>query len=105
VVGKPLGIFAASWIGVRAGWCSLPTDVSWRALALVGCLGGIGFTMAIFIATLAFSEGELLAGAKLGVIAASCVAALAGLALGYFFARSRSALLKPSCEPRESGPA
>lgn len=103
VLGKPLGIFAASWIAVRSGWCSLPAGVSWRALALVGCLGGIGFTMAIFIATLAFPDGKLLAGAKLGVMTASSVAALMGLALGYFFARSRPALTQSSCEQRQSG--
>jgi Na+:H+ antiporter, NhaA family len=98
VLGKPIGIFAASWIAVRSGWCSLPTGVSWRALALVGCLGGIGFTMAIFIATLAFSDGELLAGAKLGIMTASSVAAITGLAFGFLFARNRAALSKRAHE-------
>lgn len=62
LVGKPLGILAFSRLAVRFGWCSLPAGVSWRAVALVGLLGGAGVTMAIFIATLAFSHADLLAG-------------------------------------------
>lgn len=96
VLGKPLGIFAASWLAVRSGWCRLPADVNWRAVALVGCLGGIGFTMAVFIATLAFSDGNLLAGAKLGVITASSVAAVAGLTFGFLFARARAPRTNPT---------
>jgi Na+:H+ antiporter, NhaA family len=88
VFGKPFGILAGSWLAVRSGWCRLPMDVSWRAVALVGCLGGIGFTMAIFIARLAFADAELLAAAKVGVIAASSVAAALGLGLGFLLARS-----------------
>lgn len=91
VLGKPLGILAGSWLAVRSGWCRLPADVSWRAVALVGCLGGIGFTMAIFIATLAFADAELLAAAKAGVIAASSIAAVLGLVFGFLLARSRRA--------------
>jgi len=81
--GKPLGIFVASWSAVRLGWCRLPEGVDFLGIALVGCLGGIGFTMAIFIATLAFSgEAELLSAAKLGVVMSSAVAAFVGLLVG-----------------------
>src|SRR5690606_13159793 len=81
-IGKPIGILLGSWISVRLGWCRLPADVTWRGVVLIGCLGGIGFTMAIFIATLAFQEHSLLAAAKFGVLLASLAAGLTGLALG-----------------------
>jgi NhaA family Na+:H+ antiporter len=83
VLGKPIGIFLGSWIAVFAGWCRLPPEVNWRGVALIGCLGGIGFTMSIFIATLAFGDEQLLAAAKCGVLLASAVAGAAGLTLGW----------------------
>ncbi|HSC05316.1 MAG TPA: Na+/H+ antiporter NhaA [Steroidobacteraceae bacterium] len=73
-VGKPLGIVTTVALAVRVGWCTLPAGVTWRGVALIGCLGGIGFTMSIFIATLAFPEPSLLAAAKLGVLVASVLA-------------------------------
>lgn len=85
LIGKPVGIFLCSWIAVRLGWCRLPPDVSWRGIALIGCLGGIGFTMAIFIATLAFDDASLLAAAKSGVLLASLLSGLTGLALGWSY--------------------
>jgi NhaA family Na+:H+ antiporter len=87
VAGKPLGIISISWIAVRLGWCSLPPGVTWSGVCVVGLLAGIGFTMAIFIATLAFSEANLLGAAKLGVLLASVCAATAGLAWGYVYAK------------------
>ena len=56
VVGKPIGIFCASWLAVRLGLASLPAQVGWRQILGVGALGGIGFTVSIFIAGLAFAE-------------------------------------------------
>lgn len=82
VVGKPIGIVLASWTVVRLGWCELPADASWRSVWLVGFLGGIGFTMSIFIANLAFESDSLLNAAKLGVLAASGCAAILGLTVG-----------------------
>jgi Na+:H+ antiporter, NhaA family len=82
VIGKPTGILLGSWIAVRLGWCQLPPGVTWRGIAVIGCLGGIGFTMSIFIATLAFTDEGLLAAAKTGVLLASAIAAVVGLALG-----------------------
>lgn len=89
VVGKPLGIVAASWLAVKAGWCRLPDGVSWRGVVLVGLLGGIGFTMSIFIAMLAFADEALLAAAKLGVLLASLAAALLGFAWAMLAMRRR----------------
>lgn len=82
VVGKPLGIMLASWLVVRAGLAVLPDGVTWRGLLVVGLVAGIGFTMAIFIAQLAFTEESLLGIAKLGVLVASALAGACGLVLG-----------------------
>jgi Na+:H+ antiporter, NhaA family len=81
-VGKPVGIVTTAWLAVRLGWCALPRGVNWSGMLVMGCLGGIGFTMAIFIATLAFPSADALAAAKLAVLAGSAVAAALGLALG-----------------------
>ena len=67
---------------VRLGWCRLPPGVTWRGVLLVGLLAGIGFTMSIFIAMLAFPDETLLGAAKLGVLLGSLVAAMLGLAWG-----------------------
>ena len=80
VLGKPLGIATFSWLAVRWGVAIRPTDVSWGALAASGVLAGIGFTMALLIADLAFSK-SLLNAVKLGILCASIVSAVAGLAL------------------------
>jgi NhaA family Na+:H+ antiporter len=82
VVGKPLGIVVAAALAVRTGLCALPPGVTWSGIVLIGCLGGIGFTMSIFIATLAFPDAHLLSAAKLAVLLASVVAGAAGLLFG-----------------------
>jgi NhaA family Na+:H+ antiporter len=87
VVGKPLGIVGATWIAVRLGWGRLASDVSWGGVWLVGLLAGIGFTMSIFIAMLAFSDEELLNAAKLGVLLGSLAAATLGLGWGASYVR------------------
>lgn len=89
VLGKPLGIFGVSWLMVRLGWCQLPPGVSWGSVLLVGLLAGVGFTMSIFIAMLAFDSEALLGAAKLGVLAGSLVAALLGLTWGTIYQRLR----------------
>ncbi len=78
VLGKPLGIAAFSWIAVRVGIASLPASVTWPMIGATGLLGGIGFTMALFIAGLAFVDRDLLEAAKLGVLVASSIAGVAG---------------------------
>jgi Na+:H+ antiporter, NhaA family len=90
VVGKPVGIFLGSWLAVSAGWCRLPPGVHWNSVLLVGCLGGIGFTMSIFIASLAFSDQSLLSAAKAGVMLASLVAGILGLVLGRILSMRRA---------------
>ncbi len=85
VIGKPLGILSISWLAVRIKWCQLPPNVNWQGLALVGLLAGIGFTMSIFIAMLAFDNENLLNAAKLGVLIGSFTAAVLGLLWGKFY--------------------
>lgn len=87
VIGKPLGIFTASWLMVRSGLGKLPEGVTWPGILLIGLLGGIGFTMSVFIAMLAFDDATLLAAAKLGILLGSTVAALLGLTWGWLLAR------------------
>jgi NhaA family Na+:H+ antiporter len=81
VVGKQVGISLAAWIVVRLGLASLPDGVSWRHVYGAAWLGGIGFTMSLFIAGLAYGEGPLLALAKVGILAASLVAGIGGYLL------------------------
>jgi len=81
VLGKPLGIVLACAAGVRAGLCQLPHGVSWWHIAGAGLLGGIGFTMSIFISNLAFSTNPaLIEASKLAVVCGSLVASALGLA-------------------------
>jgi NhaA family Na+:H+ antiporter len=81
VIGKPIGIVAFSWIAVKAGLCKLPQGVVWPHVAGIGLLGGIGFTMALFVGGLAFSDPADLAAAKMGILTASVVASVLGLVL------------------------
>ena len=90
VLGKPMGIMLAAFAAVRLKIAELPAGVRWRQLLLLGILGGIGFTMSVFIANLAFEDRRLLAAAKFGVLVGSALAATLALTLG----RSKSAALK-----------
>jgi NhaA family Na+:H+ antiporter len=85
ILGKVLGITGASWLAARLGLAVLPRNVTWRHVAGAGLLGGIGFTVSLFISGLAFADETLMAQAKIGILAASSVAAVAG----YWFLRAR----------------
>jgi NhaA family Na+:H+ antiporter len=78
LVGKPLGLLGMAWLAVRLGWVSLPAGIGWGHLGALAMLGGVGFTMSLFIATLAFSDSSLLETAKLGILAASLAAGILG---------------------------
>jgi NhaA family Na+:H+ antiporter len=82
VLGKLVGVVGASWLTVKTGLASLPKGLDVRHLLVLGSVAGIGFTMALFIAGLAFTEPERLAAAKLGVLLGSVLAGVATLALG-----------------------
>jgi NhaA family Na+:H+ antiporter len=79
-LGKPLGVVTFSWLAVRSGAAVRPPNLDWGMLVGGGMLAGIGFTMALFIANLAFSSNHLDA-AKLGILSASLVSAVLGTAL------------------------
>jgi NhaA family Na+:H+ antiporter len=78
VVGKQVGITLAAWLVVRAGLATLPDGVTWRHIYGAAWLGGIGFTMSLFVADLAFGDAPSLALAKVGILAASILAGLGG---------------------------
>lgn len=83
VLGKFLGIFAFSWICIKAKWAPMPEGTNWRQLAAVSVLGGIGFTVSLFIANLTFDTGdpllsETLNNAKLGILIGSLLAGFLG---------------------------
>lgn len=79
VLGKQLGITLFSWAAVKIRLASLPNGVTWRHIYGVGWLGGIGFTMSLFIASLAFGPGPAVDASKIGIYAASVVSGLGGL--------------------------
>ena len=80
VLGKPVGILLASALAVAAGLCRLPGDVRWSHIAGAGMLGGIGFTMSIFIANLAFpGQSALVDESKMAIFLASLLSGVAGL--------------------------
>ena len=81
LVGKPIGVVGFVWLSIVTGISRFPENSNWLAVTGVGLLAGIGFTMSLFIANLAFGSGAELDQAKLGVLAASVVAAIIGLAL------------------------
>jgi Na+:H+ antiporter, NhaA family len=82
VVGKPLGVLSACWLTLRLGIGTLPRGVNMRHLLVLGVVAGVGFTMALFIAQLAFSDARLLGAAKLGVLGASGLAGVLAIVLG-----------------------
>ena len=86
VLGKPLGIALLSLMAVTLGFCKLPPDLNWRHILGAGMLGGIGFTMSIFITNLAFAgNAEAINASKMATLAGSIVAAILGtLWLGWF---------------------
>lgn len=89
LAGKPMGILLFVFLAVSIGICTLPKDLSWKSITGVGFLGGIGFTMSIFITLLAFEEQELINKAKLVILITSLVAGL----IGYF--SLKKILIKP----------
>ena len=78
IVGKPLGIFLLTFIAVSMGFCKLPDDLSWKSIIGVGFLGGIGFTMSIFITLLAFDNDDIINKAKFIILLSSLIAGFIG---------------------------
>jgi NhaA family Na+:H+ antiporter len=78
IAGKPLGIFLLSFLAVTFGICKLPDDINWKSVIGVGFLGGIGFTMSIFITLLAFNDETIINNAKFVILISSLIAGLIG---------------------------
>lgn len=78
VIGKPLGIFVFTALAVVTGICKLPNAVTWRHIFGIGLLGGIGFTMSIFITLLAFNDPAFITAAKIAILVSSLVAGMVG---------------------------
>ena len=98
LIGKQLGIFGFAFVAVKAGVAQLPANVGWRKIHGLSLLAAIGFTMSLFIGNLAFTDPAQVNAVKLGVLAGSLVAAVAGFVL------IRSALgdKVPPAESREA---
>ncbi|MBE9538556.1 MAG: Na+/H+ antiporter NhaA [Proteobacteria bacterium] len=89
VLGKPVGILGFTWLAVKLGWAELPEELNMKHILGVGLLGGIGFTMSIFVADLGFAGlPEDLLMAKTGILLASAIAGLAGYFLLMFLTRN-----------------
>lgn len=80
-IGKQVGVFAATWIAVKSGLARLPEGVNWRHVYGVACLTGVGFTMSLFIGSLAFGADETMNAVRLGVISGSVLSGLLGFAV------------------------
>ena len=89
VVGKPLGIFIASWGAVKSGLAVMPEGATWRLLLAVACLGGIGFTMSLFVDALAYTEPDLIDRGKIAILMGSTAAAVLGSLLILIFSKKR----------------
>ena len=81
LLGKPVGIALFSWLAVRFGLAVLPRGVNWRSILATGVLAGIGFTVALFVTALAFTDPVATAGSKIGILVGSLFATLIGLAI------------------------
>ena len=90
VVGKPIGIFCASWLVVKLKLSELPQGVSWKHIAGVAVLGGIGFTMVIFIANLAFVDPLVIGYAKTAILSASLLSGVTGFTILWWITRAKS---------------
>ena len=92
VLGKPIGIVAAVVAGVAVGAAKLPEQATWLHVVGVACLAGIGFTMSLFIGTLAFNSPEQIDAVRVGVIAGSVLSSLFGLSVLWLGSRNSSSL-------------
>jgi NhaA family Na+:H+ antiporter len=98
VVGKIVGVVGFTWLAVRLGVGRLPERTTWSHILGVGATAGIGFTVALFVATLSFDKPDLLRSAKIGILAASIVAGVLGFTL-----LRRAARHHPVADPPGAG--
>lgn len=86
-LGKQLGVFTFAYIVIKLNWAKMPEDANWGQLYGVAILCGVGFTMSLFISSLAYGEGSLSIVARLGILIGSILSALFGLLILYIFSR------------------
>ena len=101
VLGKPLGIMLFSFLAVKLRIASLPERVNWMHMLGAAILGGVGFTMAIFVANLAYADPSLIADAKLAILTASLVAGVVGFVVLYRQAASAPEENDPEATAKE----
>jgi NhaA family Na+:H+ antiporter len=99
LVGKQLGVFGGVWLAVQAGVAKLPEGTNWLQLYGVALLAGIGFTMSLFIAGLAFTDPAAFRSARLSVVAGSLLSALGGVAVLILASRRRIKAIPNQAEP------
>ena len=87
LIGKPLGIFLASWGAVKSGLAEMPEKATWHMLLAVACLGGIGFTMSLFVDSLAYADPDLIDRGKIAILMGSLAAAILGSLLILVFSK------------------
>ena len=80
-IGKPVGICLSIWVGIKLKIATLPTGANWKHILAMASLGGMGFTLSLFISVLAFKDAQLLSYAKIGVLAGSLISIIAGITL------------------------
>ncbi|HUD91794.1 Na+/H+ antiporter NhaA, partial [Sphingobium sp.] len=95
VVGKPIGFLGFSWIATRLGIAEAPKNVTWPMIAAIGCTAGIGFTISLFISSLAFTDEATREVAALAIILASLLAGIAGYVALRLAARKPSRMRRP----------
>jgi NhaA family Na+:H+ antiporter len=95
-LGKQIGVVAATWIGVKSGLARLPEGVGWWHVYGVACLTGVGFTMSLFIGSLAFGADETMNAVRLGVITGSILSGLLGFAVLRAAEPRRAAIAVPA---------
>ena len=81
LIGKPLGVTLFAYIAVKSGVAVLPRNCNWTAITATGVLAGIGFTVALFVTTLAFDQSNFVDGSKIGILAGSFLATVIGVTL------------------------
>lgn len=86
-VGKQFGVFSMAWLSVKLGWAKLPTGANWPQVYGIACLTGVGFTMSLFIGTLAFEGDETLNSVRLGVLMGSIASGVLGYVLLRIFCK------------------
>ena len=101
VAGKPIGILGTTWVAVRLSAGRLPKGVTWTHVCGAAAVAGIGFTMSLFVAALAFPDPQMLANAKLAVLTASLTSASAGLLVLHAATRRSAPAAAASAQPAE----